>query len=100
MSLDIDLERSLEASLGGNVRQHERQGPRGIVRTFQNSATRAVAVLSRLVLACNPHKISFLFLIFYIKSGGGMAALGDGENGVQKWKLGGGMVRLMNRHGA
>jgi monoamine oxidase len=39
------------------------------------------------ILACEPRNCSFLFFVFYIASGGGMQALGDGTQGAQKWKL-------------
>ena len=39
------------------------------------------------VLACDPSQCSFLFFIFYVASGGGVEALGDGDQGAQKWRL-------------
>lgn len=53
-----------------------------------------VQLFCQTVVACRVDRISCLFLLLYIKSGGGMAALGDGEHGAQKWKLEGGMVKL------
>lgn len=37
---------------------------------------------------------SFLYFLFEIKSGGGFEALGDGEQGAQRWTLLGGMQQL------
>jgi monoamine oxidase len=65
-----------------------------------NEARQEIMLFCQTVLACRVDKISFLFLLFYIKSGGGMAALGDGEDSAQKWKLEtgmGGLTSLMER---
>jgi hypothetical protein len=42
------------------------------------------------VMACNPSYCSVLSFLFYVASGGGMEALGDGPDGAQKWKVIGG----------
>jgi monoamine oxidase len=47
-------------------------------------------------LACRPESVSFLFFLFDLRSGGGMAAL-DHDGGPQKWKLEGGMAALYCR---
>ena len=39
------------------------------------------------VLAAPPSQISFLFFLFYLKSSGGVEALGDGEQGAQRWRV-------------
>lgn len=42
------------------------------------------------ILAVAPSKCSWLFFLFYVASGGGVEALGDGEDGAQKYKVQGG----------
>ena len=39
-------------------------------------------------------KVSFLFCLFFIKTGGGLEALGDGEQGAQKWYISGGSQQI------
>ena len=46
------------------------------------------------VMSCEPEELSFLFLLFYIQSSGGMAQLADGEGGAQTWRLRGGAQQL------
>ena len=45
-------------------------------------------------MSCEPEELSFLFLLFYIQSSGGMAQLADGEGGAQTWRLRGGAQQL------
>jgi monoamine oxidase len=49
------------------------------------------------ILACDPADVSFLFFLYYIASGGGIRALGDGVHGAQKWKLRQGAQAVSNR---
>jgi monoamine oxidase len=62
----------------------------------ESSARAELLLFVQTVLACDPANTSFLFFLFYVKSGGGIAALGDGPEGAQKWKLKGGMQQLSN----
>lgn len=55
---------------------------------------REILLFVQTVLACCPENTSFLFFLFYVKSGGGMEALGDGDLGAQKWKIQGGMQQI------
>lgn len=57
-------------------------------------ARKEVLLFAQTVLAFSPDQISFLFFLFYVKSGGGMASLGDGELGAQKWKVKGGAENI------
>ena len=57
-------------------------------------AQQEALVFAQTVLACAPRAISFLFFLFYVRSGGGMDALGDGEFGAQRWRVRGGMQRI------
>eukprot|EP00039_Didymoeca_costata_P032986 m.40221 g.40221 ORF g.40221 m.40221 type:complete len:469 (+) comp9637_c0_seq2:101-1507(+) len=61
---------------------------------ISEAAGREIGLFAQTVLATDPSEISLLFFIFYVKSGGGMEALGDGEEGAQKWKLKGGMQQI------
>ena len=60
------------------------------------AAQQEIMLFYQTLLACRVENISFLFLLFYIQSGGGMASLGDGEDGLQKWKLRGGMIQVVH----
>eukprot|EP00547_Thalassionema_nitzschioides_P016381 CAMPEP_0194251068 /NCGR_PEP_ID=MMETSP0158-20130606/24499_1 /TAXON_ID=33649 /ORGANISM="Thalassionema nitzschioides, Strain L26-B" /LENGTH=479 /DNA_ID=CAMNT_0038988081 /DNA_START=245 /DNA_END=1681 /DNA_ORIENTATION=+ len=46
------------------------------------------------ILAVSPSSCSWLFFLFYVSSGGGVEALGDGEQGAQKYKIKGGAGRI------
>lgn len=59
-----------------------------------NAVKDEILLFAQTVMAYLPSKISFLFFLFYVKSGGGMEALGDGPLGAQKWRLEGGMMQL------
>lgn len=50
------------------------------------------------MVSCDPKDCSFLFFIFFVKSSGGFEALGDGPNGMQKWKLKGGFQQVCDRY--
>ena len=51
-------------------------------------------LFTQTVLACSPEHISFFFFVFYVASSGGIDALGDGDQGAQKWKIKGGTQQL------
>jgi monoamine oxidase len=64
-------------------------------RTVSNASARAeILLFVQTVMACSPNKISFPFFVFYVKSSGGMNAIGDGAAGAQKWKVDGGMQQI------
>ena len=60
-------------------------------------AKQEFALFCQTVLASRVDNVSFFFLLLYLKRNGGMEAMGDGENGLQKWKLNGGMIQLITR---
>jgi len=60
--------------------------------TYKNvDSKREICLFVQTLLASNAENISFLYFIFYVKSGGGIIYTGDGEEGAQKWKLKEGM---------
>ena len=50
------------------------------------------------ILAVSPSSCSWLFFLFYVASGGGVEALGDGEQGAQKFIVQGGAGRYFSTH--
>lgn len=60
-------------------------------------ARRQLGLFAQTVMACDPSQLSFLFFLWYVASGGGCDALGDGEQGAQKWKVVGGVQQLSVR---
>ncbi len=96
MSLDIQLDAPWAHAMS---REWDHMSIEQHVKATLPSAVAQVEVLlfAQTVLACLPENTSFLFFLFFIKSSGGMEALGDGELGAQKWKLKGGMTRLSSR---
>ena len=62
--------------------------------TTHPDAQAELLLFTQTVLACSPEHISFFFFVFYVASSGGMDALGDGEQGAQKWKVKGGTQQL------
>lgn len=57
-------------------------------------AKKEIKLFIQTVFACDIKDISFLYFLFYIKSGGGIKSLGDGKNSSQKWTIQGGMQQL------
>jgi monoamine oxidase len=53
-----------------------------------------IFIFIQTILATSPRHCSFLFFLYYIASGGGMRALGDGLHGAQRWKVIGGAQRI------
>ena len=58
-------------------------------------AKQELALFYQTVLASRVDNVSFFFLLLYLKRNGGINAMGDGEEGLQKWKLNGGMIQLI-----
>jgi monoamine oxidase len=50
------------------------------------------------MVSCDPKDCSFLFFVFFVASGGGVESLGDGPDGMQKWKLRGGAQQISERY--
>ena len=73
-----------------SVEQHIRDN----IDASSEGAISEALLFTQTVMACEPCSISFLHFLLYIKSGGGMVALGDGEEGAQKYKVAGGMQQL------
>lgn len=66
-----------------------------VVKTTPSQrAQQEIFIFIQTILATSPHDCSFLFFLFYIKSGGGMRALGDGLHGAQRWKVVGGAQQI------
>lgn len=51
-------------------------------------------MLVQTVLAVDTSSLSAMYLLFVLRACGGLAALGDGPNGAQKWKVLGGAQQL------
>jgi len=60
-------------------------------------ARKEIFMFVRALMACDPCDCSFLFFLFFLCSGGGMEALGDGPEGAQKWFVKGGSQQISNR---
>lgn len=58
-------------------------------------ARREAKLYVQTVLACDPSQCSLLFFVFYVASGGGVSALGDGDHGAQRWRLQSGTGHLV-----
>lgn len=71
---DIDHADDLDQSIYDYVVQHV-ETPR---------AQQEILIFIQTILACVPEECSFLFFLYYIHSGGGMRALGDGIHGAQR----------------
>uniref|UniRef100_A0A6B2L4V7 Amine oxidase n=1 Tax=Arcella intermedia TaxID=1963864 RepID=A0A6B2L4V7_9EUKA len=56
-----------------------------------------ILLFAQTVLACDPAEVSFFFFLSYLLAGGGFEALGDGEQGAQKWKVKGGIEQISHR---
>ena len=73
-----------------SVEQHIRD----TISPSSEAAVLEALLFTQTVMACEPSSLSFLHFLLYIKSGGGMVALGDGEEGAQKYKVAGGMQQV------
>ena len=65
------------------------------------SARKEALLLAEAVTAVESQNVSFLYYLFFVKSGGGIVSLGDGEQGAQKWYIKGGsqqISKLMMKH--
>jgi len=69
-----------------------------VLRTVKTRAARTeIFMFVRALLACEPSDCSFLFFLFAICSGEGMASLADGPDGAQKWYVKGGSQQISNK---
>ena len=92
----LDLERPWEhpqaAELDGFSLQEV------IERRVKSESVQAhLSLFAQTVLSCDPGEVGFFFFLVYLISGGGFEALGDGEQGAQKWKIVGGTQQLSSR---
>mmetsp|Transcript_4952 Transcript_4952/g.7559 ORF Transcript_4952/g.7559 Transcript_4952/m.7559 type:complete len:516 (-) Transcript_4952:181-1728(-) len=58
-----------------------------VTHVFSQNAVDEIIVFIQTITACDVKQCSFLFFVFYIASGNGIRALGDGKHGAQKYKL-------------
>ena len=58
------------------------------------AAIRELELLITAIVAVESDRVSFLFYLFMIRSGGGLNALGDGEQGAQRWTVIGGTQQI------
>jgi monoamine oxidase len=65
-------------------------------RRYSPRVSHFLQVFAQTILSADPTKVSFFFFLTYLLGGGGFEALGDGEQGAQKWKLAGG-AQLMSQ---
>jgi monoamine oxidase len=70
-----------------------------VEKRLKHSGSRSEVILfCEVVLSCDPAKCSFLFFIFFLASSGGMKSIGDGPDGMQKWRLQGGSQQISERY--
>lgn len=55
------------------------------------------AISCRALLCAEPHQVSFLHFLFYLKSGGGFTVLTTATDGAQKWLFKGGVHQITQR---
>jgi monoamine oxidase len=61
---------------------------------FGEVATRLLAIAGRTVWGAEPREMSMLYVLQYVTSAGGLAALLDTEGGGQHWRFQGGAARV------
>jgi monoamine oxidase len=64
---------------------------------FTDGARQMAAIAAQMILCAEPREVSFLYFLFYLRSGGGLMRLAEVQNGAQQDRIEGGAQQFSEK---